>query len=106
MTKALPERLHFARVFKSPLQHAAKTCELAGFGVAAEIDSDLVEWNYGEYESLRLDEISAKRPDWELFRHSCPGAESPEQVGARAHRVVQRVRALAGDVRLFSSGHW
>ena len=80
--------LAFARVFTSPLQRAAKTCELAGFGVAAEIDPDLVEWNYGEYEGLRSDEILAKRPDWELFRDGCPDGESPEQVGERADRVV------------------
>ena len=64
------------------------------------------EWNYGEYEGLRSDEILAKRPDWELFRDGCPGGESPAQVGERADRVVQRVRAVAGDVLLFSSGHF
>jgi broad specificity phosphatase PhoE len=98
--------LQFTKVFTSPLRRAAKTCELAGFGVTAEIDPDLVEWNYGEYEGLRSDEILAMRPDWELFRDGCPGGESPAQVGERADRVVQRVRAVAGDVLLFSSGHF
>jgi broad specificity phosphatase PhoE len=97
--------LSFARVFTSPLQRAVRTCELAGFG-AAEVDRDLVEWNYGEYEGRRTAEILAERPDWQLFRDGCPGGESPEQIGARADRVVSRVRAAPGDVLIFSSGHF
>jgi broad specificity phosphatase PhoE len=98
--------LNFVKVFTSPLQRAARTCALAGFGAAAETDPDLVEWDYGQYEGLRSAEILATRPDWELFRDGCPGGESPAQVGERADRVVQRVRALAGDVIVFSSGHF
>src|SRR5205814_707626 len=88
--------LEFARVFTSPLQRASRTCELAGFGSRAEIDRDLVEWNYGEYEGLRTVEIRAERPGWQLFRDGCPGGESPEQVAVRADCVVNRVRAVAG----------
>ena len=98
--------LTFARVFTSPLQRAACTCKLAGFGAVAEIDSDLLEWNYGQYEGLRSAEIYAQRPAWQLFRDGCPGGESPDQVGARADRVVDRVRAVDRDVLLFSSGHF
>ena len=98
--------LSFARVFTSPLQRAARTCELAGFGSAAEVDRDLLEWDYGQYEGRRSVDIHAERPDWQLFRDGCPGGESPEQVGARAERVVRRVRELHGDVLLFSSGHF
>jgi broad specificity phosphatase PhoE len=107
--RRLGERLAslvFAKVFTSPLQRATRTCELAGFGSAAEADRDLVEWNYGEYEGLRTAEIHAKRPDWQLFLDGCPGGESPEQVGVRADRVVSRVRATNGDVLIFSSGHF
>ena len=107
--RRLGERLKgmtFARVFTSPLQRAARTCELAGFGAMAEIDPNLVEWNYGQYEGLRSAEILAERPDWQLFRDGCPGGESPAQVGERADRVVQRVRAVPGNVLLFSSGHF
>ena len=106
--RQLGERLRgttFAKVFTSPLQRAARTCELAGFGTAAEIDRDLCEWNYGQYEGRRSAEINAERPDWQLFRDGCPGGESTDEVGARADRVVQRVRAVQGDVLLFSSGH-
>jgi broad specificity phosphatase PhoE len=71
--------LSFARVFTSPLRRAARTCELAGFGAQSELDRDLLEWNYGEYEGLRA-EIHAKRPDWELFRDGCPGGESPTRL--------------------------
>jgi len=98
--------LTFAKVFTSPLQRAARTCELAGFGAQAEVDRDLVEWNYGKYEGLRTAEIQAKRPEWQLFRDGCPGGESPDQVGARADRVVSRVHAIKGDVLIFSSGHF
>ena len=106
---ALGERLRgldFAKVFTSPLQRAVRTCELAGFGASADIDPDLVEWDYGQYEGRRTAEIHAERPDWQLFRDGCPGGESPDQVGARADRVVGRVRAVKGDVLVFSSGHF
>jgi broad specificity phosphatase PhoE len=107
--RALGERLKglaFAKVFTSPLQRAVRTCDLAGFGGAAEVDRDLLEWNYGQYEGRLTAEIHAERPDWQLFRDGCPGGESPDQVGARADRVVGRVRAAEGDVLLFSSGHF
>ena len=98
--------LTFAKVFTSPLQRARRTCELAGFGLVAEIDNDLLEWNYGEYEGRRTSEIRAERPNWQLFRDGCPGGESPQQVAARADRAVCRLRAVEGDVLLFSSGHF
>jgi broad specificity phosphatase PhoE len=107
--RALGQRLRgldFARVYTSPLQRATRTCALAGFAEAAEIDGDLVEWDYGQYEGRRTVEIHAGRPDWQLFRDGCPGGESPGQIGARADRVVNRVRAVKGDVLVFSSGHF
>ena len=107
--RQLGERLRgltFARVYTSPLQRAARTCELAGFGAVAEVDPDLVEWNYGQYEGLRTAEIRVKHPGWLLFRDGCPGGESPAQASARADRVVSHLRAVQGDVLLFSSGHF
>jgi probable phosphoglycerate mutase len=107
--RRLGERLRgltFAKVFTSPLVRAARTCELAGFGDIAEVDRDLLEWNYGDYEGRRTVEIHANRPDWQLFRDGCPGGEIPEQVDVRADRVVSRVRAIQGNVLLFSSGHF
>jgi probable phosphoglycerate mutase len=98
--------LRFAQVLTSPLVRAARTCELAGFGAVAATDRDLVEWDYGTYEGRRTSEIRAERPDWQLFRDGCPGGESPHQVGARADRVIARLRAAGGDVLLFSSGHF
>ena len=97
--------LSFAKVFTSPLQRAVRTCELAGFGEKAEADPDLVEWDYGQYEGRRTVEILEERPDWYLFRDGCPGGETPDQVGARADRVVDRMRAVRGDVLVFSSAH-
>jgi probable phosphoglycerate mutase len=107
--RQLGERLRglkFAKVYTSPLQRARRTCELAGFRAVAEVDPDLVEWDYGQYEGLRTAEIRVKHPDWLLFRDGCPGGESPAQASARADRVVSRLRAVPGDVLLFSSGHF
>ena len=106
--RKLGERLRgltFTKVLTSPLQRASRTCELAGFGARAEIDRDLLEWDYGQYEGKRTAEIHAERPGWQLFRDGCPGGETPAQVGARADRVVNRIRAAGGDVLVFSSGH-
>jgi|SRR5436305_1301131 len=107
--RRLAERLAgltFAKVFTSPLQRARRTCELAGFGTVAEIDNDLVEWNYGQYEGLTSAQIRAQHPGWQLFRDGCPGGESPQDAATRADRVVNRVRAIQGDVLLFTSGHY
>ncbi|HXW90774.1 MAG TPA: histidine phosphatase family protein [Terriglobales bacterium] len=107
--RRLAERLNgiaFAKVFTSPLRRAVRTCELAGFGPVAETDPDLVEWDYGDYEGRRTVDILRERPDWQLFRDGSPGGESPQQVALRADRVVDRVRAVAGNVLLFSSGHF
>ncbi len=107
--RRLGQRLHglsFARVFTSPLQRAARTCELSGFRAGAIVDPDLVEWNYGQYEGRTTAEIRAERPDWLLFRDGCPGGETPVQVATRADRVVQRLRAVPGNVLVFSSGHF
>ena len=107
--RRLGERLKgltFSLVLTSPLQRAARTCELAGFKPLAEVDKDLVEWDYGQYEGRRTVEIRAERPDWELFRDGCPGGESPDQVSVRADRIVRRARAASGDVLLFTSGHF
>jgi probable phosphoglycerate mutase len=97
--------LNFAKVLTSPSQRAVRTCELAGLGAAAEIDPDLAEWDYGDYEGRRTAEILTERPDWQLFRDGAPGGESPEQIGGRADRVVSRIRAAKGNVLVTSSAH-
>jgi probable phosphoglycerate mutase len=96
----------FAAVFVSPLVRARSTCDLAGFGGRAETLDDLVEWNYGQYEGQKTVDIRRQRPDWQLFRDGCPGGESPADVGRRADRVIERLRAIDGDALLFSSGHF
>jgi broad specificity phosphatase PhoE len=107
--RRLEERLcgiTFAKVFTSPLRRATRTCELAGFGPVAEIDRELLEWNYGDYEGCKTVDIHKKRPDWELFRDGCPGGESPNDVSIRADRAIKRLREIDGNVLLFSSGHF
>jgi broad specificity phosphatase PhoE len=98
-------REKFALVLVSPLQRARETCERAGLGAKAVIDSDLVEWNYGKYEGLTPKQIHEEAPGWLIFRDGCPGGEAPDQVGARADRAIARARSVEGDVALFAHGH-
>ena len=95
----------FGMILCSPMQRARETCELAGLGDKAVIDSDLAEWNYGEYEGLTPKQIHEVAPNWLIFRDGCPGGEAPDQVGARVDRVIVRSRAVDGDVALFGHGH-
>lgn len=101
---ALADR-DFALVLASPLTRALETCRLAGLGDRAEIDADLLEWDYGEYEGVKTAEIRETRPDWVLFDDGCPGGETAEDVGARVDRVIERAKAADGDVALFAHGH-
>jgi broad specificity phosphatase PhoE len=96
---------NFVLVLTSPLRRARETCELAGLGDRAEIDPDLIEWNYGEYEGLTPRGIHATRPNWMVFTDGSPGGESPEQVESRIDRVIEKARAAEGHVALFSHGH-
>ena len=98
-------REQFVLVLTSPLQRARETCELAGLAKASRVEPDLMEWNYGEYEGLTTKHIQSARPGWSVFHHGCPGGESPEQVAARADRVLAKVRATDGNVALFAHGH-
>ena len=104
--KPILAKVTFTLVLTSPLQRARETCELAGLGQFANVEPDLIEWNYGEYEGLTTEQIRSTRPGWSVFRDGCPGGESPEQVGARADRVITKVRAAAGNVALFGHGHF
>jgi broad specificity phosphatase PhoE len=107
--RRLGERLRsvtFVRVLSSPLQRARRTAELAGFGASLEVDPDLMEWNYGDYEGVRSADIHQQRPEWNLFRDGCPNGETAEQVGVRADRVVARLRKETDNVLIFSHGHF
>jgi broad specificity phosphatase PhoE len=107
--RALGQRLQglsFASVLSSPLRRVVRTCQLAGFADRVDIDQDLLEWDYGEYEGRRTSDIHKERPDWQLFRDGCPGGEAVPDVGVRADHVVTRVRAVRGNVLIFSSAHF
>jgi len=104
--RRLAERLRgttFARVFSSPLARALRTAELAGF--TPEAESDLLEWDYGEYEGKTSAEIRAANPRWLLFRDGCPGGESPHAIAARADRLAAKLKGLTGNVLCFAHGH-
>jgi broad specificity phosphatase PhoE len=96
---------NFQLVLTSPLRRARETCELAGLAQRAEIDPDLMEWNYGDYEGLTSDQIHANRPGWTIFNDGGPGGETPEQVGVRVDRVLAKVRGVRSDAALFAHGH-
>ena len=98
--------IRFSRVLTSPRQRARRTSELAGLGQMAEIEPNLAEWDYGDYEGQRLADILQARPGWNLFRDGCPRGETPIQISERADRVLARFRVLDGNVALFSHGHF
>ncbi|HEU5301593.1 MAG TPA: histidine phosphatase family protein [Acidimicrobiia bacterium] len=95
----------YALVLVSPLQRARETCRLVGLGADAEVDDDLHEWDYGDYEGLTTAEIRRTRPTWVVFDDGAPNGETPEQVAARADRVIARVDAIDGTVALVAHGH-
>ena len=95
----------WALVLSSPLRRARETAELAGVGNDVAIDEGLREWDYGEYEGLTTPQIREQRPDWNLWRDGCPGGESPEEVSARADRLLHFLRRAGGDCLVFAHGH-
>jgi broad specificity phosphatase PhoE len=99
-------QVRFGLVMTSPLQRARRTCELAGLGRQAEIEPDLAEWDYGDYEGRRTADIHQGRPDWNVFRDGCPHGEMPAQVGDRADRLIARLCTLQGNIALFSHGEF
>jgi probable phosphoglycerate mutase len=105
--RSLPARLagvSFSHVFTSPLQRAARTAELAGFG-QAERAPELLEWHYGQYEGLKSVEIRQNAPGWRLFRDGCPGGESPAEIAARVDGFLAKLKSLDGNALLFAHGH-
>ncbi len=107
--RALGVRLRataFTTVLTSPLRRARQTCELAGLGVAAQVEPDLTEWHYGDYEGERTCDIQRIRAGWNVWRDGCPQGESPADVAVRADRLLGRLRGLCGNVALFTHGQF
>ena len=100
------QQIEFSHVLTSPRQRARRTCELVGLGSEAEIEPDLAEWDYGDYEGKRSLEICGERPDWNIFRDGCPNGEMPGQVSGRADRLIAHLIVMKGNVALFSHGHF
>ena len=99
------EKESFSLVLTSPLQRAKDTCLLSGLGDQAEVDSNLMEWNYGDYEGVTSKQIHEQAPGWLIFNDGAPKGETPEEVGTRADRIIAKVRLVHGDVALFAHGH-
>jgi broad specificity phosphatase PhoE len=95
----------FALVLTSPLKRAAETCWLTGFGELAQARDDLMEWDYGDYEGRTTLDIRRETPDWTIWRYGAKNGETPEQVAARADRVLAEVRGVDGDLLIFGHGH-
>ena len=98
--------IKFIAILTSPRQRAQQTYALSGLASASEIEPDLAEWDYGDYEGRRSVDIRKERPDWNLFRDGCPNGETPTQVCDRADRLITRLRALSGHVALFTHGQF
>jgi len=98
--------ISFAQVLTSPLRRAVQTCSLAGLDKNPEIEPDLAEWDYGDYEGQRSVDILEARPDWNVYRDGCPGGETPAQVSARADRLISRLLKLDGNIALFAHGQF
>ncbi|QDV26459.1 histidine phosphatase family protein [Aureliella helgolandensis] len=98
--------INFEQVWVSPLQRARQTCELAGCGEHAQSEADLTEWDNGDYEGHTHADVSREHPDWNLFRDGCPNGESPDQISARADRLIERLKQLDGNIALFSHSHF
>jgi probable phosphoglycerate mutase len=99
-------KVEFSSVFTSPLRRARRTCQLAGLAHRSQVDEDLVEWNYGDYEGLTSEEILNDDPGWGLFENGAPNGESPGEVSDRADRLIERLSVLSGNIALFSHGHF
>ena len=98
--------IHFARVLTSPRQRARRTCALAGLGARAEVEPDLQEWDYGDYEGKLSSDIRKQRPGWYALQDGCPGGETPAQIAARADRLIAHLSTMEGKVALFSHGEF
>ncbi|MBB4197568.1 histidine phosphatase family protein [Rhodoblastus sphagnicola] len=96
----------FSHVLASPRARAIATCQLCGASSQAEIDPDLMEWDYGAYDGRRTVDIVGSRPGWNLFLDGCPNGETPADVGVRADRLIARLRTMSGDIALFSHGQF
>ena len=107
VARTLRDRLadsSFDLVLTSPRHRARRTADLAGFG-DAEVDQDLVEWDYGDYEGITTPEIRETVPDWTVWTHPTPGGETSKQVTERLDRVVARIHEVEGRVLVFGHGH-
>jgi broad specificity phosphatase PhoE len=100
------KQVRFGLVLTSPRQRARRTCELVGLGREAEIEPDLAEWDYGDYEGKLSSDICQERPDWNVFRDGCPHGETPVEVSDRADRLIARLCTMNGNVALFSHGEF
>lgn len=96
--------IDFEQVLTSPRLRATHTAELAGFA-DADVDEDLVEWAYGDYEGITTPEIRETVPGWTVWTHPSPGGETGEQVAERLDRVIVRARAVEGKTLVFAHGH-
>jgi len=104
LAKRIADR-SFGLVLTSPLSRALDTCRLAGYGDVAQLDPDLQEWDYGAYDGRTSADIRDERPGWTIWDDGAPNGESAHDVGARADRVIERVRAQNGAAALFAHGH-
>jgi broad specificity phosphatase PhoE len=100
----------FAKVLVSPMQRARVTCEIAGFGAQAQVEQNLLEWDYGEAEGKTTQDMREKYndPEWNVWTRTLVGGEPVEHVGERADAVIARALDGTADdakVALFAHAH-
>lgn len=95
----------FSLVLTSPMLRARETCRIAGFGGAATIEPDLLEWDYGIFEGLTTDDIRRRVPNWSVWSSEISTGEVATDVAGRARRVIARATSAGGDAALFAHGH-
>ncbi len=97
----------FELVLVSPLRRAIETCEIAGYLPEALVEPDCMEWDYGELNGKTRPEVRAwLGANWDIWKGPVPAGETPEQVAARAQRVLNGLEAIEGDIAIFAHGHF
>lgn len=96
-----------ALVLTSPRQRAMRTAQLAGLDdvCQVQVEEDLTEWAYGDFEGITTPEIRRAVPGWTIWSSDPPGGETAEQVRERADRVLARIRTALADGPVVAIGH-
>ncbi|KAF2454653.1 histidine phosphatase superfamily [Lineolata rhizophorae] len=119
-----------AHIYVSPRKRAQRTLELLDVGckdklpwnqsaaepenvrtnAKVEIENDVREWDYGDYEGLTSKTIRENRAaaglgPWDIWRDGCPGGESPIDVTNRLDRIIRDIRTRFHEAAIGKPKH-